>query len=453
MRALVVSFLLLATPALADSSAISQTERAAQADLRKSLDELAALRKSIAEEKIPLNGRMRSLERRLIEVRDEYDRVSKRVDTSALDVTTFQAEIQGREEEKRYLGNLVGEYVRNLESCVHISELQRYRGTFDAARDAASAEPQIQAAIASIDRLLELSGGTVFEGKAVGPTGDVHDGTFATIGPVVLFRSSDGATVGLAEQKLGSLEPNVVAVREPGADAQIAALVASRSGTLPFDPTLGNASKIEDTRESLVVHIEKGGPVMVPILLMAAAALVVGVIKWVQISRVRNASPLQVQGLLTAIAKGDVEGAAGKAAAIRGPVGEMLKAGVEHAAEPRELVEEVMFERALEARLRLQSFLPFIAMSASAAPLLGLLGTVTGMINTFKLITVFGSGDPKTLSSGISEALITTEYGLIVAIPSLLLYAYLSRRAKGVLDSMEKTAVSFLNRLSVRPAA
>ena len=70
---------------------------------------------------------------------------------------------------------------------------------------------------------------------------------------------------------------------------------------------------------------------------------------------------------------------------------------------------------------------------------------MTGIINTFKLITVFGSGDVKTLSGGISEALITTEFGLIVAIPSLLLSAFLSRKARGLLDRMEGIALSFLN--------
>jgi hypothetical protein len=72
---------------------------------------------------------------------------------------------------------------------------------------------------------------------------------------------------------------------------------------------------------------------------------------------------------------------------------------------------------------------------------------VTGIINTFKLITVFGSGDVKTLSGGISEALITTEFGLIVAIPSLLLHAFLSRKARRIVDGMEKAAVSMLNRI------
>jgi biopolymer transport protein ExbB len=173
----------------------------------------------------------------------------------------------------------------------------------------------------------------------------------------------------------------------------------------------------------------------------------VALLKWFQIMRVPNPSRRRLEPVLAAVKEDDRKRAMKRAGELRGPIGAMLQAGTEQMGEPKDLVEEVMFEKMLETRLRLQNWLPFVAMAASAAPLLGLLGTVTGMINTFKLITVFGSGDAKTLSGGISEALITTQFGLIVAIPSLLLYAYLSRRARRLVDGMEKTAVSFLNRL------
>ncbi|MCA9296254.1 MAG: MotA/TolQ/ExbB proton channel family protein, partial [Phycisphaerales bacterium] len=91
------------------------------------------------------------------------------------------------------------------------------------------------------------------------------------------------------------------------------------------------------------------------------------------------------------------------------------------------------------------SGLNLVKIVSTIAPLLGLLGTVTGIINTFKLITLFGSGDVKTLSGGISEALITTECGLIVAIPALLIHAYLARKARGVVDQMEQAGIALVN--------
>jgi biopolymer transport protein ExbB len=190
---------------------------------------------------------------------------------------------------------------------------------------------------------------------------------------------------------------------------------------------------------------------MYPIFVLAGAALLVALFKWLSMAFIRTPSEGRIRRLLASIAQHDTSDALRKAKKIGGPVGEMLSAGINHIAEPRDLIEEVMYEKVLATRLRLQRFLSFISISAASAPLLGLLGTVTGMINTFKLITVFGSGDVKTLSSGISEALITTEYGLIVAIPSLLLHAFLSRKARGVVDQMEKAAVALMNQVAKTP--
>lgn len=83
---------------------------------------------------------------------------------------------------------------------------------------------------------------------------------------------------------------------------------------------------------------------------------------------------------------------------------------------------------------------------ASLAPLLGLLGTVTGMISLFDVITAFGTGDPKLLAGGISEALVTTEFGLIVAIPAVLAHRLLQNRADETIASLEETGLALLNR-------
>jgi biopolymer transport protein ExbB len=160
---------------------------------------------------------------------------------------------------------------------------------------------------------------------------------------------------------------------------------------------------------------------------------------------VRKPSNKQVKALVDAVGEKNSEKAQKQAESIGGPVGEMLATGVQHMSEPRELIEEVMYEKMLATRLRLQKALPFIAITAASAPLLGLLGTVTGIINTFQMITIFGTGDVKNLSGGISEALITTKFGLIVAVPALLLHALLSRQARGVVDQMEKSGVALVN--------
>jgi biopolymer transport protein ExbB len=438
----------------------ARADTTVQQRLESSLAELNALREKIVMEKIPLSRKLRDLEDHLIEVRREYQQTSRLLDSRTLDLSNLRSEIKSRRDEKNYLSNLLNEYIRNFESRLHIAELHRYADKLEAAKlapensnlsDLEIYRTQADLVAVSLDRLDDALGGTRFKGAAVDSHGSVKQGSFVLLGPAALFRSEDGESVGTAEQRLGSLEPTVIGFEKP-ADAKAAAdLVLSASGQFPLDPTLGNAHKIEATKQTLWEHISKGGVVMAPILGLAAAALLVALYKWIQLARLRKPSEEHIRVLLNAVAEHDREKAAEEAAAIGGPAGEMLVIGVGHIKEPRELIEEVMYEKMLSTRLKLQSFLPFIAITASSAPLLGLLGTVTGIINTFKLITVFGSGDVKTLSGGISEALVTTEFGLIVAIPSLLIHAFLSRKARGVTDQMEKAAVTFMNQLSKTP--
>lgn len=450
----------LETESAPPAGTFQHADMSVQQQLEASLAELSRLREEIVMEKIPLSRKLRDLEDELIEVRREYQQTTRLLDSRTLDLSNLRSEIKSREQEKSYLANLLNEYIRNFESRLHIAELHRYEEPLEAAKLAPENSNlsdleifQTQAGLVktSLDRLHNALGGDRFDGAAVDSSGLVKPGTFVLVGPAALFRSEDGESIGTAEQRLGSLEPTVLGFEDPGQARVAALLVENGSGKFPLDPTLGNAHKIEATKQTLWEHISKGGLTMVPILGLAAAAMLVAIFKWIQLSRLQSPPNEKIQTVLNAVAKHDASAAAEAAESIHGPAGEMLAAGVEHIREPRDLVEEVMYEKILAAKMKLQSFLPFIAISASSAPLLGLLGTVTGIINTFKLITVFGSGDVKTLSGGISEALITTEFGLIVAIPSLLLHAFLSRKARGMIDRMEKVAVSFINQLTKTP--
>ena len=428
--------------------------------LQNSVSELNRLREQVANEKVPLSRKLSDLESKLVEVRLEYQKTTRLLDSRTLDLSNLRSEIKSRQQEATYLSNLLGEYIRNFESRLHIAEIQRYRKSLEKAKLAPEnsnlSEQEIYQAQAglldvSLDRIEDALGGTRFDGTATDSTGSIHHGTFVLIGPAAFFQSDDGKNIGTAEQRLGSLEPTVIEFGNL-VDADAASkVIANSEGLLPFDPTLGNAHKIEETKETILGHIKKGGVVMYPIFALAGAALLVALFKWIGLFFIRKPSRKKINALLDAVSEHNESAIGERIKTIKGPVGRMLAAGVEHIKEPRELIEEVMYEKVLATRLKLERFLPFIAISAASAPLLGLLGTVTGIINTFKLITVFGSGDVKTLSGGISEALITTEFGLIVAIPSLLLHAFLSRKAKGVINEMEKAAVAFINQVSKTP--
>lgn len=455
-------FLLLAcTASLAaqeNGASFDQAADSMQQRLEQSLQEFAALQERIAGEKIPLNQTLSERERVLAEERKAYQDIARLRDGNILDLSNLRNDIKARQDESLYLASLLSEYVRNFDVSMHISERSRYAEDLDAANLASENANlselevfQAQAALldTSLGRLEDAFGGTRFEGTAVDSQGQVRQGTFVLAGPTVIFSSKDGSIVGPAVERINSSEPSVTPYANAETLELAGALVTSGVGSLPFDPTLGNAQKIEGTKETLIEHIQKGGPVMVPIFTMAGIALLLALYKWVSLAILPMPTRKQLDKLYADVRHGDRKAALEKANQLRGPLGTMLQAGVEHMREPRALVEEVMYEVILTARLRMNSFLPFIAICAASAPLLGLLGTVTGIINTFKMITVFGSGDVKSLSGGISEALITTKFGLIVAIPSLLLHAFLSRKARAAASKMETAAVGLVNQVSL----
>lgn len=131
--------------------------------------------------------------------------------------------------------------------------------------------------------------------------------------------------------------------------------------------------------------------------------------------------------------------------ASRGAGARVLAALARHLDADRDDLERVFAERMLAEEMRIDRFGSALLVIAAVAPLLGLLGTVTGMISTFDVITEFGTGNPKLLSGGISEALITTELGLIVAIPTLLVGNLLNGWAGGLKSDIEQSALKLVN--------
>lgn len=425
----------------------------AQRHLDEALRELEAARKRIAEERVPLANRTAALEAELIATRGEYEAQKRLFDGRALELNNVRSEIKAREQESAYLSTLFSEYLRGFETRLHIAEVARYGGIVADAKLAAedsSLPPanvfarQAAAIEQSLDRLDRLIGGDRYSGQAAGPDGRLATGLYAMLGPMAFFAADDNGLVGLAEQKLGSLEPSVETFADPAMEAAAREFVLQGWGSMPLDGSLGNARKIERTRETLWEHIRKGGAVMWPILGVAAVSALVSIAKWIALAVVRVPEGPRLRPLMDAVSRRDAAGAAEAIRRWAGPAAAMVRAGIEHLDQSKELIEEVMFEQMLAARFRFQRFLPIVAVAAASAPLLGLLGTVTGIISTFKLLTVFGSGDIKMLSAGISEALITTEFGLYIAIPSLLSHSFLSRKAKALSDRLERIAIAFL---------
>jgi biopolymer transport protein ExbB len=129
------------------------------------------------------------------------------------------------------------------------------------------------------------------------------------------------------------------------------------------------------------------------------------------------------------------------------PFGQVLAAGLSYRHAPRDVLKEAVEDAGRHAVHGLERYLNTLGTIAAISPLLGLLGTVSGMIRSFTAITTEGVGNPAVLAGGISEALITTAAGLTVAIPALIAYRYLRGRVDGLVVQIEKESMRFIEAL------
>jgi biopolymer transport protein ExbB len=133
------------------------------------------------------------------------------------------------------------------------------------------------------------------------------------------------------------------------------------------------------------------------------------------------------------------------------PLGRILAAALANRHRGREIMMERIEDTGRHVVHELERFLNSLGTIASISPLLGLLGTVTGIIRAFNAVMLGGMGDPRMLAGGISEALITTAGGLAVAIPSFIAYRYLRGKVERIVIEMEKIAVNFADTLGAEP--
>lgn len=434
----------------ANGQSFSAASDQATADLKASLAELAQVRETITAEKIPLMTSVSAIEDEVIRKKEALDRLRRLRDNSDLGLNRLREQVDSIKEQNEYAASLLDEFVRTFETRIDYSETQLYAQATEEARLALEDpdlsmserfEKQLEVIGVALDRLDQLVGGYTFDGVGLAPSGEIEEGTFAVFGATVYFASKQSDLTGLTYNKLNAA---VAAIAQPGEQysAGIRQLIEAGEGTIPADATLGKALKIVAGNDSIAEHLAKGGSVGVVIVALGLLCLLFGLFKLFEISKFKASQPEMLAAVLGHLKSGDVANA--KTAATSDHSG-LLAAGVDNASQKRGTLEEILYERILAVRPRLERFLPFIALTAAAAPLLGLLGTVTGMIKTFNLITIFGTGDAKSLSSGISEALVTTELGLIVAIPALILHGILLRMSRRKLGEMEQAAVGFVN--------
>jgi len=201
----------------------------------------------------------------------------------------------------------------------------------------------------------------------------------------------------------------------------VAPFEASQEGiaTLAIDPSRGSLLTALIDTPSGTERVQQGGAVGYAIILIGVMAGIVGVAKWITLSITSRKVKAQRERM---DARDD------------NPLGRVLGVFEENKQLDPEALELKLDQAVLAEADRLDRYMWLVRVVSVVAPLMGLLGTVTGMIQTFQAITLFGAGDPKMMAGGISEALVTTMLGLITAAPLVLLYAFLSTSRKRIMS-------------------
>jgi biopolymer transport protein ExbB len=192
---------------------------------------------------------------------------------------------------------------------------------------------------------------------------------------------------------------------------------------------------------------QAGGPIMWPILLLSVASLTI----LVERALALRSSQVIPGTLVDRLAS--VHTSLDPASVGDSPLGQIVAAALAHRDGSREQLKEAVEDTGRHVAHALERYLNLLGTIASVSPLLGLLGTVIGIITAFSAITHAGVGDPKALSGGIGQALISTAAGLIVAIPSLIGYRYLRGHVDSLIIEMEKAALSLIARLDAERSA
>ncbi|WP_248883919.1 MotA/TolQ/ExbB proton channel family protein [Acidithiobacillus acidisediminis] len=198
-----------------------------------------------------------------------------------------------------------------------------------------------------------------------------------------------------------------------------------------------------------LVELFSLGGFVLPILILAAiiALAIIGNRFWV-LRRARIVPAGLVEQVADLVEGGKLPQAVKRLYENDTPVARILLVALQQIGQPRDAIKELVEDAGRHEMAYLDRYLNFLGSIAGVAPLLGLLGTVFGIMHAFAAIGAVGMGDPKALAGGIAEALITTAAGLIVAIPSLLFYRYFRGRVEALVLATEKDVLKLVNLLA-----
>jgi biopolymer transport protein ExbB len=281
-----------------------------------------------------------------------------------------------------------------------------------------------------LDEMVEAGKVAKFQARIITNTGEETEKTVTRVG--VFNAVADGRFLRYLPESPHLIEPG----RQPAARFQSMAkeLEEAKSGIVPFpiDPTSGAMLALLIQVPDLMTRIAQGGPVGVLIMTIGLIGLLIAVMRYIKLNRIDH----EIKGQMDDKTPGD------------NPLGRIMAIFQNNPDVDTETLELKLDEAILKELPVLQRGLRIVSLLAEIALLLGLLGTVTGIIETFQSITLFGTGDPRVMSGGISQALVTTVMGLTTSIPLLLFHGFLSSKSNRLIHILDEKSAAFVAMLA-----
>ncbi|GAA6153625.1 MotA/TolQ/ExbB proton channel family protein [Pseudoteredinibacter isoporae] len=401
----------------------NQLEAGLLRDIKTAQEQLLALQQKQSSERRSYSGRLHQAEKKVEDLRDKAATIQRLADEKTLALQELQDRLKSWQEQDAYQAYALVDYLgeRMDLNDTHDTDILLERFEQQAQKQQNALLPRWK------------------NQQIINASGQLQNAQVLRLGPV-RWAVSELSAGWLNNKNI----PEIILSASDSQRDNWQQQAQQGRGTLHVDPSLERAIKLAQREESLSEHVYKGGVWALPILLFGLVALTCALLKSIQLLRQPKWIPAIGRRTSAAFQRGDREAIQPLQALfshqkLPGIQAQLLAICLtEEQLGPRE---DRLFNSLMAHKQRLEKWLSTIAVIAAVAPLLGLLGTVSGMIETFKLMTIFGSGDANAVSSGISEALVTTELGLVVAIPALLLHAFLQRWVRRQNNKAEAFAI------------
>lgn len=448
----VLAFLICAGQVFASSEEWKKVAENINKDQDQSLVDVAEMEKYLKMDKSALEKELANLKAEdkkegdvLTNLENKYNALRKEEDQHEKDLANEQSEIQAIEDNVRNIvkdaisvsrdNPITAEYPERKEILEGIAESKRFPGM-----------DWIKILVEFYFSEMEETGRIVRRtGEFVGPDGRVTTGEIIRIGRMTsYFRTNDG-TVGFLKPEADGRR--LVAVTGEATGSMLSAIndyFDKKSNILPVD--LSDGTFFVQMTKSLTFSewMDQGGPIMYAIAAIALLGFFLFLERLIVLGTKAKASDKVMAHIKDMVSKANfTEAKAFCSSKSRIPTCQMLDSALEHIGHSQEVIDSALQEAVLRQVPKLERFLPTLALFAAISPLLGLLGTVSGMIDTFKIITEVGTGDPGMLAGGISVALLTTYFGLCVAIPLMVVHHFLKSQVDKIVVDMQEKGTAF----------